>query len=116
MSSEFHEQHRGPTRSSEGEDGTGSVNVFTGNAKKRRAQILMHILSIYILEMAQFAGTSFCNDIVAILRDPDLDLTVFITKIEDVEGYRLTKLVSLDILDFSIHSMYESVVGSSIPN
>lgn len=34
--------------------------------------------------MQQYGGTSFCNEIITIVRDPMFDLTLFNTKFKDV--------------------------------
>lgn len=68
MSSELQERHRIPTKSTGRAEGTASQNVCSIIIKKTRAEIPVHLLTIYTLEIEKYAGASFSNDIITIER------------------------------------------------
>lgn len=71
-----------------GERGEGTGRVKRGRLIASASQfgIQLHLLAISILKMEQYAGSSFFNDIITMVRDPQFDITLFNTKIKDVAG------------------------------
>lgn len=39
-------------------------------------EIIISLLAVSILEIELLAGSSFCNDVIAIVRDPEFDLNL----------------------------------------
>lgn len=97
--SAWQEERRGTKKSTEGADGPGSAPFCMGIIQNARAEILVSVRKISILELEQNSGTSFSNDIITIVRDPELDLNLLNTKRNHVERCRFRNA---------------SVVGSSI--
>lgn len=57
--------------------------------KKKRAERLIPLLVVSILEIDLLTGSSYCNDARAILRNPEFYLNLFTTRIKHVGRCRI---------------------------
>lgn len=97
QSSKCWEQHRSLARATVGDDWTGYAIVCKPNFKQTSGEFIAHVLPISVLKMEQFVHTSYCNDLIMTVSDPEFDLNNSNTKITDLDGCMLIHEIAVVI-------------------